>query len=195
MRSAEIIRKTKETDIALRLTVDGSGESEIATGCAFLDHMLTLFARHGKFDLKVTCKGDTDVDFHHTTEDVGICLGQAFKEALGDKKGIVRYGQSILPMDEALVMTAVDISGRAYFVSRMDVRSPKVGDFDTELLEEFFQAFASNLGATLHMRQLEGSNAHHILEAAFKSAARSMRQATGIDEKFAGDIPSTKGVL
>ena len=195
MRTAEIIRKTKETDIALTLCVDGTGNSEIKTGCAFLDHMLTLFARHGKFDLTVKCKGDTEVDFHHTTEDIGICLGQAFKEALGDKKGIVRYGNSILPMDEALVMSALDLSGRAYFVSQMEVKSPKVGDFDTELLDEFFQAFASNLGATLHLRQLAGSNAHHILEAAFKSVARSMREAVSIDEKFANDIPSTKGVL
>lgn len=195
MREAKIIRTTKETDVALALRIDGTGNSEIATGCAFLDHMLTLFARHGKFDLTVTCKGDTDVDYHHTTEDVGICLGQAFKQALGDKKGIVRYGDTVLPMDEALVLSAVDVSGRAYYASQMDVKSPKVGDFDTELLDEFFQAFASNLGVTLHLRQLAGSNAHHILEAAFKSVARSMRAAVAIDEKFADAVPSTKGVL
>ena len=195
MRTVTIARKTAETDIHLTLNLDGEGKSDIRSSCGFLDHMLTLFARHGKFDLTVKCKGDTEVDFHHTTEDIGICLGQAFKEALGDKKGIVRYGNSILPMDEALVMSALDLSGRAYFVSQMEVKSPKVGDFDTELLDEFFQAFASNLGATLHLRQLAGSNAHHILEAAFKSVARSMREAVSIDEKFANDIPSTKGVL
>ena len=195
MRSAEIVRKTKETDISLTLNVDGSGESAIDSGCAFLDHMLTLFARHGKFDLTVRCKGDTDVDFHHTTEDIGICLGQAFKDALGDKKGIVRYGDQLLPMDEALVLSAVDLSGRSYLVCETDIKADKVGDFDVELLDEFFQAFAFNAGLTLHIRQLSGKNAHHAIEAVFKSVARSMRKAVAIDEKFASQIPSTKGVL
>lgn len=195
MRSAEIVRKTKETDISLTLNVDGSGESAIDSGCAFLDHMLTLFARHGKFDLTVRCKGDTDVDFHHTTEDIGICLGQAFKDALGDKKGIVRYGDQLLPMDEALVLSAVDLSGRSYLVCETDIKADKVGDFDVELLDEFFQAFAFNAGLTLHIRQFSGKNAHHAIEAVFKSVARSMRKAVAIDEKFASQIPSTKGVL
>ena len=195
MRSAEIVRKTKETDISLTLNVDGSGESAIDSGCAFLDHMLTLFARHGKFDLTVRCKGDTDVDFHHTTEDIGICLGQAFKDALGDKKGIVRYGDQLLPMDEALVLSAVDLSGRSYLVCETDIKADKVGDFDVELLDEFFQAFAFNAGLTLHIHQFSGKNAHHAIEAVFKSVARSMRKAVAIDEKFASQIPSTKGVL
>ncbi|MBQ9117865.1 MAG: imidazoleglycerol-phosphate dehydratase HisB [Clostridia bacterium] len=195
MRVAEIVRKTKETDIQLTLNLDGAGESEIKTGCAFLDHMLTLFARHGKFNLTVSCQGDTDVDFHHTTEDVGICLGQAFKQALGEKKGIVRYGDAIVPMDETLILSAVDFSGRSYLVCSLDIKSPKVGDFDTELVDEFWMAFAANAGCTLHVRQLSGSNAHHIIEGVFKSVARSCRAAVSIDEKFAGDVPSTKGVL
>ena len=195
MREATVIRTTKETDIALTVFLDGKGRSDIATGCAFLDHMLTLFARHGKFDLKVRCKGDTDIDFHHTTEDIAICLGQAFKEALGDKAGINRYGDTVLPMDEALVLSAVDISGRSYYASQTEIKAPKVGDFDVELLDEFFTAFASNLGATLHIRQLAGSNAHHILEACFKSVARSMRKAVELDPRSVGEIPSTKGVL
>ncbi len=195
MRSSEIIRKTKETDIYLKLTLDGVGDSEIKTGSAFLDHMLTLFAKHGKFDLTVRCKGDTEVDFHHTTEDIGICLGTAFREALGDKAGIVRYADTILPMDEALILSALDYSGRSYFASELDIKAQKVGDFDTELTTEFWQAFVSNAGCTLHIRQLAGSNAHHIIEGIFKSCARSLRAAVAIDEKFKNDIPSTKGVL
>ena len=195
MRTATIERNTKETQIALTLNLDGRGESEIKTGCGFLDHMLTLFARHGKFDLKLTCNGDTDVDFHHTTEDVGICLGQAFKDALGEKRGITRYGDCLLPMDEALMLSAVDLSGRSYLVTDFDVKASKVGDFDTELLDEFWQAFAFNANCTLHIRQICGSNAHHILEAAFKSVARSLRKAVAIDQAFADEVPSTKGVL
>lgn len=195
MRSSEIIRKTNETDIYLKLNLDGIGASEIKTGSAFLDHMLTLFAKHGKFDLTVKCKGDTEVDFHHTTEDVGICLGAAFKEALGDKAGIVRYADTILPMDEALILSALDYSGRSYFSSELDIKAQKVGDFDTELTVEFWQAFASNAGCTLHIRQLAGVNAHHIIEGIFKSCARSLRLAVAIDERFKNDIPSTKGVL
>lgn len=195
MRVASVERKTKETDIKLQINLDGTGESVVKTGCAFLDHMLTLFARHGKFDLEVSCQGDTDVDFHHTTEDVGICLGQAFKEALGDKKGIVRYGDAIVPMDETLILSAVDFSGRSFFVCDLNIKSPKVGDFDTELVDEFWLAFASNAGCTLHVRQLSGSNAHHIIEGIYKSVARSCRAAVAVDEKFADSVPSTKGVL
>ena len=195
MRIAEIKRKTGETDIALSLNLDGTGMSVIQTGCGFLDHMLTLFARHGKFDLKVACVGDTDVDFHHTTEDVGICLGQAFKQALGEKKGIVRYGDAIVPMDETLILSAVDFSGRSFLVCSLEIKSPKVGDFDTELVDEFWLAFAANAGCTLHVRQLSGSNAHHIIEGVYKSVARSCRAAVAIDEKFADSVPSTKGVL
>lgn len=195
MRNSEIIRKTQETDIYLKLELDGVGKSEIKTGCAFLDHMLTLFAKHGRFDLTVKCKGDTDVDFHHTTEDIGICLGQAFKDALGDKAGIVRYADTTLPMDEALILSALDFSGRSFFASSLDIKAQKVGDFDTELATEFWQAFVSNAGCTLHVRQLAGNNAHHIIEGIFKSCARSLRAAVAIDENFKNDIPSTKGVL
>jgi len=195
MRYSEIIRKTNETDIILKIDLDGCGKSEIKSGSAFLDHMLTLFAKHGKFDLTVSCKGDTEVDCHHTTEDIGICLGKAFAEALGDKAGIVRYADTTLPMDEALILTALDISGRGYFACELDIKAAKVGDFDTELVSEFWQAFATNAGITLHVRQLAGSNAHHIIEGVFKSAARSLRRATEIDERFKNDIPSTKGVL
>ncbi len=195
MRNFELKRKTNETDITLALELDGQGNSQISTGCAFLDHMLCLFARHGKFNLTVECNGDTDVDFHHTTEDIGICLGLAFKEALGDKRGIRRYGSSILPMDEALSMTALDFSGRSFFKSELNVKADKVGDFDTELVHEFFQAFASNAGVTLHIRQLAGENAHHILECVFKGVAVAVRQAVEIDPRFATEIPSTKGVL
>ena len=195
MRSAEIVRKTKETDIQLTLNLDGTGESTVQTGCAFLDHMLTLFSRHGKFDLTVVCKGDTDVDFHHTTEDIGICLGQAFKQALGDKKGIVRYGDSILPMDEALVLSALDFSGRSYLVCALDIKASKVGDFDTELCEEFWLAFVRESKLTLHVRQLAGKNAHHIIEGTFKAVARALSKATAIDRARADEIPSTKGVL
>lgn len=195
MRSAEIIRKTNETDIELRLTIEGRGNSSVNTGSAFLDHMLTLLARHGKFDLEVSCKGDTEVDFHHTAEDIGICLGQAFKEALGNKAGIVRYADTTLPMDETLILTALDFSGRGFFACELDIKAAKVGDFDTELCSEFWQAFAINAGATLHIRQLAGSNAHHIIEGVFKSMARTLRASVKIDEDFASDIPSTKGTL
>lgn len=195
MRSSEIKRKTNETDIELSLIIDGRGESEINTGSAFLDHMLTLLAKHGKFNLTVSCKGDTEVDFHHTAEDIGICLGVAFREALGSKAGIVRYADTTLPMDETLILTALDFSGRGYFACDLDIRAQKVGDFDTELCSEFWQAFAINAGATLHIRQLAGSNAHHIIEGVFKSMARTLRSAVKIDADFASDIPSTKGTL
>lgn len=195
MRTAEIIRKTAETDILLRLNIDGVGKSIIDTGCGFLNHMLTLFAKHGRFDLQVECKGDTDVDYHHTVEDIGIVLGQAFSQALGEKRGIVRYGDFILPMDESLIMSAVDISGRAYLGFSLDIPSQKVGDFDTELVEEFFVAFCHNAALNLHIRQLSGSNSHHIIEGTFKSVARSLKAACAIDEAFSDEIPSTKGVL
>ena len=195
MRIAEIKRKTNETDIELKLALDGRGTSSISSGSAFLDHMLTLFAKHGKFDLTVSCKGDTEVDFHHTAEDIGICLGQAFRDALGDKAGIVRYADTTLPMDEALILTALDFSGRGYFACELDIKAAKVGDFDTELAHEFWQAFAINAGATLHIRQLAGTNAHHIIEGVFKSMARTLRCAVKIDADFASDIPSTKGTL
>jgi len=195
MRTAEIIRKTAETDITLKLNLDGKGESQIATGCGFLDHMLTLFAKHGRFDLTVSCKGDTYVDDHHTVEDVGICLGQAFEKALGDKKGIVRYGNMILPMDESLILTAADISGRSFLGYELNIPAQKVGTFDTELCEEFWLAFVRQCPMSLHMRQLAGANSHHIIEGAFKSAARSLKQAVAIDAAFAHEIPSTKGVL
>lgn len=195
MRQASINRKTAETDITLRLSVDGSGKSEISTGCGFLDHMLTLFVRHGRFDLCVSCKGDTYVDYHHTTEDVGICLGQAFAKALGDKKGITRYGNMLLPMDETLILSAVDISGRGGFYSEMSIPTEKVGDFDTELCAEFFTAFAREAGVTLHIRQLAGTNSHHIIEGAFKSVARSMGAAAAVNAEYADEIPSTKGML
>lgn len=195
MRTANIARKTAETDINLTLCLDGKGESDIQTGCGFLDHMLTLFAKHGRFDLTVRCVGDTHVDYHHTVEDVGICLGKAFAQALGDKKGIHRYGSMILPMDESVMLSAVDISGRSGFYPILDIPSPKVGDFDTELCVEFWIAFARDAGLTLHLQQLAGSNSHHIIEGAFKSVARSMRTAVSIDAAFADDIMSTKGVL
>lgn len=195
MRTSEINRTTKETDIKLSLDLDGKGESEIATSCGFLDHMLTLFAKHGRFDLKVFCKGDTEVDYHHTVEDIGIALGTAFREALGDKKGIIRYGNTVLPMDETLILSAVDISGRDYLGYCLDIPTQKVGDFDTELTEEFFLGFVRNAGVTLHIKQLAGTNSHHIIEGTFKSVARTMKQAVAIDRDFADEIPSTKGVL
>lgn len=195
MRTAEINRETAETKISIRLNIDGSGKSNIESGCGFLDHMLTLFARHGRFDIELHCSGDTQVDYHHTVEDIGICLGQAFATALGEKKGINRYADSILPMDEALILTAVDISGRDCLVYSLDIPSQKVGYFDTELTEEFFLAFVRNAGCTLHIRQLSGKNSHHIIEGTFKSAARSLRDAVKIDPLFADEIPSTKGVL
>lgn len=195
MRKVEITRKTGETDITLKLNLDGKGVNEIDTGCGFLDHMLNLFSKHGRFDLTVKCEGDINVDYHHTVEDVGICLGQAFNDTLGDKKGITRYGSTILPMDEALILTAVDISGRSFLVKELDIKAEKVGDFDTELLEEFLIAFTRNANLTLHVRQLSGSNAHHIIEGVFKSLARTLKIAVAIDEKAKDEIPSTKGVL
>lgn len=195
VRGYKIMRKTAETDINLEINLDGSGKSNIDTGCGFLDHMLTLFARHGRFDLDVTCKGDTYVDYHHTAEDIGIVLGQAFAQAIGDKKGITRYGSFILPMDEALIMSAVDISGRSYLGYSLEIPTEKVGDFDTELVEEFWLGFVRNAQVTLHIRQLAGTNSHHIIEGAFKSVARSLKAAVAIDPDFADEIPSTKGVL
>ena len=195
MRKAQIARTTKETDIQLSLLLDGSGKSEIATGCGFLDHMLTLFAAHGRFDLTVSCKGDTYVDDHHTVEDIGICLGKAFSDALGEKRGIMRYGSFLLPMDEALIMTAVDISGRSFLGYQLQIPTEKIGTFDTELVEEFFLAFVRNCPMSLHIRQLAGTNSHHIVERAFKSVARSLKAAAAIDAATADAIPSTKGVL
>lgn len=195
MRTAEINRKTEETDIRLNLTLDGTGQADIRTGCGFLDHMLTLFARHGRFDLTVICVGDTQVDDHHTVEDIGIALGTAFAEALGDKRGITRYGNITLPMDEALILSAVDLSGRGYLGYDMRIPTQKVGTFDTELVEEFFLGFVRNAACTLHIRELAGSNSHHIIEGAFKSVARSLKAAVAIDAAFADEIPSTKGVL
>lgn len=195
MRMSELTRTTAETDITLKLDLDGTGKSEIATGCGFLDHMLTLFAAHGKFDLTVSCKGDTYVDDHHTVEDVGISLGKAFAEALGEKRGITRYGQTILPMDEALILTAADISGRSYLGYQLEIPTEKIGTFDTELVEEFFLGFVRNCPMSLHIRKLAGTNSHHIAEGAFKSVARSMKAAVAIDAAAADVIPSTKGVL
>ena len=195
MRTSTINRKTAETDIALTLNLDGTGKSSIDSGCGFLDHMLTLFARHGSFDLSVSCIGDTQVDDHHTVEDIGICLGKALTEALGDKRGIKRYGDRILPMDETLILSAVDISGRGGCFMDMSIPTEKVGTFDTQLCEEFFIALAQNGGLTLHIRQLAGRNSHHIIEGTFKSVARSLSEAVSIDEKNADKIPSTKGLL
>ena len=195
MRTASIQRKTLETDIKLLLNIDGTGKSTIDTGCGFLDHMLTLFASHGKFDLEVKCKGDTNVDYHHTLEDIGIALGEAFYKALGEKKGIVRYGDITLPMDEALILAAVDFSGRDHLGYGLDILTEKVGDLDTELIEEFFLGFVRNSKCTLHLKQLAGKNTHHIIEGAFKAAARCIRQAVKIDAEFSDEIPSTKGVL
>ena len=195
MRTAEIVRKTGETDILLTLNLDGAGKSTINSGCGFLDHMLTLFAKHSGFDLTVKCKGDVEVDYHHTTEDIGIALGKAFFNALGDKKGITRYGDTMLPMDETLIRSAVDISGRDYLSIALDLPCAKVGDFDTELCEEFWMAFVREAKVTLHITQLAGKNAHHIIEGVFKSVARTLGKATAIDERRADEIPSTKGVL
>ena len=195
IRAYKIERKTAETDIYLALSLDGMGRSAVNTGCGFLDHMLTLFARHGRFNLTVVCKGDTWVDDHHTVEDVGIVLGQAFAEALGNKRGICRYGDTILPMDESLILSAVDLSGRAFLGYALEIPTQKVGTFDTELCEEFWLAFVRTSACTLHIRQLAGKNSHHIIEGAFKSVARSLRDAVAIDPLFANDIPSTKGVL
>ncbi len=195
MRVAEVKRKTAETDVYVKLNLDGTGQCEIDSGIGFFDHMLILFAKHSRFDLTVKCKGDIEVDGHHTTEDIGIALGQAFKEALGDKRGIYRYGSTILPMDEALIMTAVDISGRPYLKYRMKIPAAMVGDFDTELLREFFVAFAFNSCITLHIRRLDGVNSHHIVEGTFKSVARTLKKAVAIDETIKNEIPSSKGVL
>ncbi len=195
MRTAEIIRRTAETDISLRLGLDGTGISSVDTGCGFLDHMLTLFSKHGRFDLTLTCKGDIHVDDHHTVEDVGICLGQAFKAALSDKKGICRYGDQILPMDEALILAAVDLSGRGYLNFDLRIPTQKVGTFDTELVEEFWLGFIRNAECTLHICQLAGSNSHHIIEGTFKAVGRVLKQAVAVDSAFANEIPSTKGVL
>ena len=195
MRSADIKRDTAETQIELSLNLDGKGESELNVPCGFLTHMLTLFARHSGFDLKVNAMGDTFVDDHHLAEDLGICLGKAFKEALGDMKGITRYGFMLLPMDEALIETAVDISGRPYLSYKLDIPTEKVGTFDTELVEEFFISFVRNADITLHIISKDGKNSHHIIEGAFKSVARTLRRAVEIDERFANEIPSTKGVL
>ena len=193
MRTYEITRKTAETDITLSLNLDGRGKSSIDTGCGFLNHMLTLFAAHGKFDLTVKCTGDTDVDDHHSVEDIGIVLGQAFQAALGDKRGITRYGSFLLPMDEALIQTAVDISGRSCLGWGLEIPTEKIGTFDTELVEEFFLAFTRNCPMSLHIRQLAGRNSHHIVEGTFKSVARSLKAAVALDGS--NDIPSTKGVL
>ena len=195
MRSAEIKRATAETDIALALNIDGTGKGKIDTGVGFLDHMLTLFSRHGRFDLDVVCKGDTMVDDHHSVEDIGIVLGAAFAKALGDKRGVRRYGSMLLPMDEALVLCAVDLSGRSCLRLTVDIPSQKIGTFDTELVEEFFLAFTRSCGATLHIRQLDGTNSHHIVEAMFKAFGRAMREAVSYDDAARDEIPSTKGVL
>lgn len=195
MRKAQLTRNTKETKIEAKIDLDGSGKSKVDSGCGFLDHMLTLFAAHSKVDLDLKCKGDVNVDYHHTVEDVGIVLGKLFKEALGDKKGICRYGHTILPMDEALILTAIDFSGRAFLRYDVKVKAKKVGDFDTELAEEFFFAFVRNAGCTLHISQLAGRNTHHILEGCFKSVARSVRMAASIDKELKDKVPSTKGSL
>ena len=195
MRSAKIERKTAETDISLSFCLDGTGESKVNTGCGFLDHMLTLFAKHGMFTLDVSCVGDTQVDYHHTVEDVGICLGQAFAEAIGDKRGITRYGSMILPMDEALILCALDISGRAHLSYDLSIPTEKIGTMDSELVEEFFQGFVRESRITLHLKKLAGTNAHHIAEGAFKAFARALRAAVSIDAQASGAIPSTKGVL
>ena len=195
MRSYEMQRTTAETQISLSLNLDGTGKSEIETGCGFLNHMLTLFAKHGRFDLTVKCCGDTDVDDHHTVEDIGICLGEAFAKALGDKRGIIRYGSMMLPMDEALILSAVDLSGRGLLAYDLQIPTEKVGTFDTELNEEFWLAFTRCAACTLHIRQLAGRNSHHIIEGTFKSVARSLRQAVSIDPACSDEIPSTKGVL
>lgn len=195
MREAKIERATKETDIKLSLNLDGKGENEINTGCGFLDHMLTLFARHSRIDLNVYCKGDTDVDYHHTAEDIAICLGKAIKDALGEKKGINRYADVILPMDESLILCAIDISGRGGLYYTLNIPSYRVGDFDTELCEEFFMALCRESGITVHLKSLAGTNSHHIIEGAFKAFARALKTAISVDEKYKDEIPSTKGVI
>ena len=195
MRTTQIERNTKETQISLSLNLDGSGKSDVRTGCGFLDHMLTLLAAHGRFDLSIACQGDVQVDDHHTVEDIGICLGQAFARALGDKRGITRYGSCILPMDETLVLAAIDCSGRSYLGYELSIPTEKVGTFDTELVEEFFLGFVRNANCTLHIRKLAGTNSHHIIEGAFKAVARALRVAVAMDPAAADEIPSTKGAL
>lgn len=195
MRNAEVNRETAETKISLWLDLDGSGKTDIATGCGFMDHMLTLFAAHGRFDLMINASGDTYVDYHHLVEDLGICMGQALDEALGDRRGITRYGEKILPMDEALILTAVDISGRAFLDYRLEGLTQKVGDFDTELAREFMAALVRNAAITLHIRQMAGENTHHILEGMFKSLGRSLSQAVSIEAGRENEIPSTKGMI
>ncbi|MBQ3866000.1 MAG: imidazoleglycerol-phosphate dehydratase HisB [Clostridia bacterium] len=195
MRQAQIERKTGETDIRLTLELDGRGESRVETGCGFLDHMLTLFAAHGRFDLDLVCRGDVEVDDHHTVEDVGIALGQAFAEALGDKRGVARYGWAAVPMDEALILTAVDLSGRSALGFDLPVPTEKVGQFDTELVREFWLGFTRNAACAVHFREMSGENSHHIIEGAFKSAARSLRAAVKIDPEFADELPTTKGLF
>ena len=195
MRKSEISRKTSETDIILSIDLDGKEGSQIDTGIGFLDHMLTLFSKHGRFDLSVFCEGDVEVDFHHSAEDIGITLGTAFNEALGDRRGIRRYGEFTLPMDEALVQSVIDCSGRGFLSFDLEIPTEKVGDFDTELVEEFFIAFARNSGMTIHIRKISGKNSHHIIEGAFKAFARALKEAVAVDPDFSDDIPSTKGVL
>ena len=195
MRRKKIVRETKETKITLALEIDGTGAYEINTGCGFLDHMLELFARHGRFDLAIECEGDTQVDYHHTTEDIGIALGAAFRDALEDKRGINRYGSMLLPMDEALVLCAADISGRSCVRFDVCLPAPKVGDFDTELVQEFILALSREMGLTVHVKQLAGENTHHIIETVFKGLGRALRTACAIEEEYADEIPSTKGVL
>ena len=195
MRETKIERITAETNIKLFLNLDGCGKSKINTGCGFLDHMLTLFASHGRFDLEVECVGDTYVDYHHTVEDIGIALGKAFFDALGEKRGIYRYGDTVLPMDETLILSAIDFSGRSYLGYSVKISTEKVGDFDTELVEEFWLGFIRQAECSLHIRMLAGSNSHHIIEGIFKSVARSIKKAVAVDESLNGAIPSTKGVL
>ena len=195
MRNSDISRKTSETDILLKLELDGEGKADVESGCGFLDHMLSLFAVHGSFDLYVRCSGDTNVDYHHTVEDIAICLGNAFRQSLGDRKGITRYGDSVIPMDEALIMSAVDISGRGGFYCDISIPTEKVGDFDTELVEEFMTAFSRNSGICIHIRQLAGRNSHHIIEGIFKSIAHSIKTAVALDPLNSGRIPSSKGML
>lgn len=195
MRTATISRETKETAIALTLCLDGTGKAEVSSGCGFLDHMLTLFARHGDFDLTLKCKGDTEVDYHHTVEDIGIALGQAFTAALGEKRGVSRYGQFLLPMDETLVLCACDLSGRDYLGWAVTLPAAKVGDFDTELAKEFWLGFVRNCPASIHIREMCGENTHHILEAVFKGMGRCLKEAVALDPKHLGEVPSTKGVL
>ena len=195
MRTSEVKRKTAETDISLKLNLKKKKKSEINSGNGFMDHMLTLFAKHGRFNLTVLCNGDTNVDFHHSAEDIGICLGKAFKEALGDMRGITRYADIILPMDEALILCATDISGRSYLGLDLPLTSTRVGDFDTELVEEFLIAFVNNANITLHIKELAGKNTHHIIEGTFKALGRTLAKAVKINEEYKNEIPSTKGVL